>query len=220
MFLSWMIANMHVCGQASYSDFVSLALRYQKSADSVQRLAEAKREELDKARAADKNAIRLKIREYETLSMKFQASANEHFEQALKLEVNFRDTSKASAHKAENEPTYEYGFDILPQSPYSKTNPIPIDEPLPSGVAYKIQMGAYSKPLPENTFKGVTPITGEKLENGVIKYYAGLFILHADADDALRKIRDYGFKDAYIVAFYNRITITPERAKQLEANAL
>jgi N-acetylmuramoyl-L-alanine amidase len=54
------------------------------------------------------------------------------------------------------------------------------------------------------------------LDNGITKYYVGLFRRFTDADDALRKVREYGYKDAYIVAFYNQKTINPERAKQLE----
>ena len=107
----------------------------------------------------------------------------------------------------------------MPQSPYSETNPIPIDNPLPDGVVYKIQLGAFSKPLATNTFKGLSPISGERLPSGITKYYVGLFRRFADAEDALRKVHEYGFKESYIIAFYNSKTINPERAKQLETNS-
>ena len=112
----------------------------------------------------------------------------------------------------------ESEFVILSKSPYSVANPIPVDHPLPDGVAYKIQLGAFSKPVSVTAFKGLTPLSGEKLPNGVTKYYVGLFRRFADADDALRKVHEYGFKDAYIVAFYNHKIINPERAKQLETS--
>ena len=43
-----------------------------------------------------------------------------------------------------------------------------------------------------------------------------MFSKMGDAEKALNKIREYGFKDAYIVSFYNGKIIPINRAKELE----
>jgi hypothetical protein len=206
----WMLAGMEVYAQTTWHEAVAQGLRFQEQADSLQRIIEA-----DKTRNLDAQVAAL------------QKTADEWFARAVAFEapVAVIDTLIKTAESVEMMEEKENletknirksEFAILPKSTYSATNPIPVDEPLPDGVVYMIQLGAFSKPLPANTFKGLTPISGEKLPNGITKYYAGLFYRFADAESALRKVHEYGFKDAFIVAFYNRKTINPERAKQLE----
>lgn len=110
-----------------------------------------------------------------------------------------------------------YEFKILSKTPYKSTADIPLNKPLPEGLLYRIQMGAFSKTIEPDRFKGVTPIAGETIPNSVItKYYAGMFSKMEDAEKALIKIREYGFKDAYIVSFFNGKGIPINRAKELE----
>jgi len=228
----WMLIILDVCGQESYRDAVTQGLRYQIQADSMQRLVEAQILALSTAPESKKRSIRITIRDHEALSVALQKKANEWFDWAATCEETSSVSTVAGNAESiaekqnpvtmivfeilEDHNNKESEFAILFKSPYSATNPVPIGEPLPDGVAYKIQLGAFSKPLSANTFKGLTPLSGEKLENGITKYYAGLFRRFTDASDALRKVHEYGFKDAYIVAFYNRKTIQPERARQLE----
>jgi hypothetical protein len=243
MLLLWALANLEVCGQASYQEAVSQGLRFQMQADSIQRMVEAQTLALAAASASEKNKIRNAISEYNAQATALQKKANEWFAQAISFEgapapvaepVLANDTvpeteifdlvaiSEETPKKTENKPEpvskQASEFAILPKSPYSADNPVPIDMSLPDGVVYKIQLGAFSKPLSANTFKGLTPITGEKMANGLTKYYVGIFRQFAAADDALRKVCEYGFKDSFIIAFYNGKTINPERAKQLETN--
>jgi cell division septation protein DedD len=197
-------------------------------ADSMRQLVDAQVLALTTAPESTKDNLKIAIRDNDAQAVALQKKADEWFAQAIALEnaeaiaggtasvKKSEVVSEVSAGNAALPSVSEPVFAILTQSPYSAANPIPLDEPLPDGVAYKIQLGAFSKPLPANAFKGLTPLSGEKLANGVVKYYAGLFRRFANADDALRKVRQHGFKDAYIVAFYNRKTIQVERAKQLE----
>lgn len=210
LILFLMPAKMDVFAQSEWREAVTQGLRFQAQADSAQRLN-------DKAQAAA-----------------LQKTANEWFARAVALEEtpvaattgNNETTIQETEPAADEEPEEKREakivraseFAILSKSPYSTANPPPVNVPLPDGVAYKIQLGAFSKQLPANAFKGLTPISGEKLSNGVTKYFAGLFCCFADADDALRKVREYGFKDAFIVAFFNQKTISTERARQLEDN--
>jgi len=234
--LFWMPAHFAAFCQTSYYETVSKGLWYQIQADSMQRLADAQVLALSSAPESAKNNMRMAIRNHEAQVLEFQKKANEWFARAVTFEEvsvpkeaendillpEKLDTDTIAEVKARVKPEpqiiQDFEFAILSKSPYSASNPVPIDKPLPDGVVYKIQLGAFSKPLPANTYKGLTPLSGEKLSNGITKYYAGLFRRFADAEDALRKVHEYGFKDAYIVAFFNRVTINTNRAKQLETN--
>jgi hypothetical protein len=113
--------------------------------------------------------------------------------------------------------TVIYEFKVMAKSPYASTEQIPMNQKLPDGLIYRIQMGAFSKPVEPDRFKGIVPINAESVKNGTItKYYAGLFNRMADAEKALNKVREYGFKDAYIISFYNGKNIPINRAKELE----
>ena len=229
--LFWTLVNMEVCGQTSYHEAVTQGLRFQMQADSMQRLIEAQVLTLSSALESKKDGMKIAIRDNEALAVALQKKANEWFDRAATFEervtgkaVSFVETQdsvglaevEVFAKNIEIQNIQEFEFAILSKSPYSAANPAPVDDPLPDGVVYKIQLGAFSKPLPANAFKGLSPISGEKLDSGIVKYYAGFFRRFTDAGDALRKVHQYGFKDAYIVAFYNRKTIHLDRAKQLE----
>jgi len=125
-----------------------------------------------------------------------------------------------SSTKANSEPVSESvinRFDILGQSPYSATNPIPIDVVLPGGIFYRIQLGAFSTAVEPEAFQGISPVTGERLaDRGLIKYYAGKFSRYQNASEALTRVRSNGYEDAFVVAWYNGTPITTQRAKQLE----
>ena len=118
---------------------------------------------------------------------------------------------------SQDEGTYINRFDILGNSPYTESNPIPTDLPLPDGVFYRIQMGAFGKPVIPGVFNGISPITAETIKDrGLIKYYAGKFTKYDDASTALSKIRSLGYEDAFVSAWYNGEPISTQKAMQLE----
>jgi len=106
-------------------------------------------------------------------------------------------------------------FEEIHNSLYSVSNPIPMNPPLPTGVIFKVQVGAFRKPIPQNLFQGIEPVIGLSSPDGLIRYSAGLFSTLSPAKDALGKIRSDGYPGAFIVAFYNgkRITIKEALAK-------
>ncbi len=106
-------------------------------------------------------------------------------------------------------------FRILLSSPYTKINPIPSDIDLPDGLIFRIQLGAFSKPVSNDTFKGLSPVSYETAD-GKTKYYAGIFYSSESAAKALIEIREYGFSDSFLVPFYNGKIISMERAKEIE----
>ncbi len=107
-------------------------------------------------------------------------------------------------------------FQVLEVSPYSAQNPIPLDEPYPSGVYYKIQLAAFSNPVDFSYFKGMIPVSGERAGGKVIKYYVGKFKTFADADKSLSIVKSKGFKDAFIVSWLDGKPIPVTRAQTME----
>ncbi len=95
-------------------------------------------------------------------------------------------------------------FSIEPVSRYSESNPIPINESLPQGIVFKVQIGAFKRAIPQDAFKGLNPVSGEKIEgSSFTRYLAGLFKSYEGARTARTDIVKMGYKDAFIVAYNN-----------------
>lgn len=130
-------------------------------------------------------------------------------------ESDSRSTPAAAAQETTPAPINR--FDILNHPPYTDEQPIPMDVALPRGTFYRIQLGAFGSTLEPGSFGGITPITGEYVsDKRLIKYYAGKFSRYEDASTALPRIQSLGYEDAFIVAWYNGIQVTTQKAKQLE----
>ncbi len=101
------------------------------------------------------------------------------------------------------------------RSEYSSDKPIPGVEKLPEGLVFKVQIGAFRNPIPQDHFKGFAPIMVENTGNGIKRYTAGFFKTINMAVEAKNSIKTIGYNDAFVVAFYNgkRISITEARAK-------
>jgi len=104
----------------------------------------------------------------------------------------------------------------------SKENPIPIDITIPEGLIFKVQIGAFRNPIPQDLFKGFNPVTGEKTATGIIRYTAGFFKKFSVADQAKNEIQSMGYRDAFVVAFYNgkRISVNEALALSKEPTPL
>ncbi len=100
------------------------------------------------------------------------------------------------------------------KSNYSSNKPIPTVEKLPEGLVFKVQIGAFRNPIPQDHFRGFAPIMAEDAGNGITRYTAGLFKTFNMANEAKVAIRSIGYNDAFVVAFYNgkRISINEARA--------
>ncbi|HSO88683.1 MAG TPA: hypothetical protein VLQ91_19170 [Draconibacterium sp.] len=92
----------------------------------------------------------------------------------------------------------------------------------PSGIVYKIQLGAYSRGIPNNlkpVFSKISVI--RKVENytdekGVVVYTTGNLSNYEDAVVMQNQIRQEGIKDPIIAAYLNGKRITLEQAKEIE----
>jgi hypothetical protein len=93
---------------------------------------------------------------------------------------------------------------------------MPVSTNAASGLVYRVQVGAFSKPISEEKFKEFKPVSGEKLPNGVTRYLAGAFNSRESVAKAQQQIRAIGYKDAFPVAYCNGERITMEEARQLQ----
>ncbi|MDQ3101131.1 MAG: hypothetical protein M3R08_07075 [Bacteroidota bacterium] len=81
--------------------------------------------------------------------------------------------------------------------------PILMNEALPSGIIYKVQIGAFRNQIEKDVFSDMTPVMGEDAGNGLTRYTAGLFTSFDQAFVAKDKVRGRGYRDAFVVAYRN-----------------
>ncbi len=91
-----------------------------------------------------------------------------------------------------------------------------INEPLPEGLVYRIQLGYFFKADGQDAFHGLFPITGEDLGDGKIRYYAGMFTSYEDASRAKAYIREKRIGDAFVVPYLDGKKINIKRAIETE----
>lgn len=96
---------------------------------------------------------------------------------------------------------------------------IALDAPLPSGIVFKVQIGAFRKPVPQETFSDMTPVMGETVGNGLVRYTAGLFTGFEHAANAKDLVRDRGYRDAFVVAYKDGKRIPLGEAMRMERAA-
>ncbi len=101
---------------------------------------------------------------------------------------------------------------------YNEEKPIPIDPPLPEGLVFKVQVGAFRNPIKPEVFRGFAPITGERTPGGLTKYTAGLFKDYPAANEARQGIRELGYSDAFVVAYLNGKRISVTEARRMTGN--
>ncbi len=108
-------------------------------------------------------------------------------------------------------------FEVLTGQAAYPGDKIPIDPAVPPGLVYRIQLAVFRNPVAVSFFKGITPVFGFKVPGGdKTNYYAGMFRRSADAKKALLEVKKAGFRDAYIVAFSQNKSVSPDRAAVLE----
>lgn len=99
---------------------------------------------------------------------------------------------------------------------YYDDKDVSVNEPLPKGLVYRIQLGYFFKTDSQDAFHGLFPITGEDLGDGKIRYYAGMFNSYKDASRAKSYIRDKRIGDAFVVPYLDGQKINVKRAIEVE----
>jgi epidermal growth factor receptor substrate 15 len=109
------------------------------------------------------------------------------------------------------------GFEFNPNTAgNAKRMEIPAEASSPSGLIYRVQVGAFAKPIPEERFNEFSPVSGEKLPSGITRYMAGFFTSRDNALNAQGKIRGIGYADAFTVAYCDGKRISLDEARRLE----
>lgn len=101
------------------------------------------------------------------------------------------------------------GLEVVSGNAYNNDNPIPLDAKMPDGLVFRVQIGAFKNQLANDAFKGLSPLNGETVGNGYIRYTAGNFNKFENAGAVKNDLRNLGYSDAFVVAFFNgkRITV-------------
>ncbi len=100
---------------------------------------------------------------------------------------------------------------------YSASRPIPIDPVMPDGLIFQVQIGAFRNPIPQDHFAQFAPVMGQKLDNGITRYRAGIFRMYKEALDARDLIRGKGYTDAFVVVYLDGEKLTGPQARDILA---
>jgi tetratricopeptide (TPR) repeat protein len=192
------------------------ALEMQRQCDSLLLLSRIKRKALANAEEKEtRNVLFSEIAKIEKMASKLQKPINEYYSKLFEVPKNTDEKKKELSKQQANVNMFKFEG----ASPYSSENPIPVGLQLPEGIVYRIQLGVYSKSIPQSHFGGLQPVTAEYLQDGkIIKYYVGIFGSFEKADSSLKKVKNMGFKEAFVIAYYNNRKIPLERAKGMEDN--
>lgn len=191
------------------------AVKLQYSADSLMRLAQDVRREIETATPGKQEVLQGLAEEIESEAAAKQAEADKAF---IAVEQNgnpVTDVTAATPQQVQGEAYSQ--FVVLSSPAYGDANPIPFDIMLPAGLIYTIQLAAFKNPVQPSLFRGLFPVYGKtKPDNGVSYYYTGLFRINEDARQALSRVRTEGFSDAFVIAMMNDAQVSMERAAMLE----
>lgn len=107
------------------------------------------------------------------------------------------------------------GLEIIAGNAYSDAKPIPIDAPMSDGLVFRVQIGAFRNLLPNNTFKGLSPLNIQSTPNGYYRYTAGNFNEYELADAVKNDLKKLGYEDAFVVGYYNGKRISLSEAMEI-----
>ena len=103
---------------------------------------------------------------------------------------------------------------------YSAAKPIPINPPMPGGLVFQVQVGAFRNKIPQDLFGEFAPVMGDKLDNGITRYRAGVFSKYRSAVEARDAIRAKGYNDAFVVAYVDGERLTGAQAQDILRQAI
>ena len=109
------------------------------------------------------------------------------------------------------------GLEVLKGNAYNNDRPIPIDARIEDGLVFRVQIGAFKTRLPDNAFRGLSPLNGETTNSGYIRYTAGNFNKIENANAVKNDLRGLGYSDAFVVVYYNGKRISLNEALEIMA---
>ena len=239
------LEHVNVLG-GEYESLAREALEYQFKADSLLRLADRYRATLNELSESDRESVRSKILALEQSAFEYQKIADQKYREAAGMASEefdenplpvLRDIKEEPAGDAEKEladtifiETDSVRADTIAEiierippvlklfsEQYTQQEDIPVNPDMPEGLIYRIQLAAFRNPKDFSFFKGLGPISIYRAEDSDINfYYAGMFRSREDAVQALVKVKQKGFNDAFIISLMDGSRISLEKAEQLE----
>ncbi|MBU3658866.1 MAG: hypothetical protein FGM14_03275 [Flavobacteriales bacterium] len=201
------------------SDLNSLkkALNQEINKDTQVEISPKQRELLTQITANEK-----KINEKQTLRNQkardlAQTAEASNFEWMINNSIEATMPTK-SVNVVSTTPIIETSFKIIDKQAVDVSVPLPVNIKNPRGLVYRVQVGAFRKPVPNEFFREFSPVSGDILPNGLTCYMAGYFNNVNNASTAKNEIRTIGYKDAFIVAYCDGKRISFAEAKALEAS--
>lgn len=98
----------------------------------------------------------------------------------------------------------------------SNNKVIEMDEIVPDGLVYKIQLGYYPSNVDVENFHGLFPISGETVTPELGRYYAGVFYSYSEASQGNDYVQNNAIANAFVVPFYNGNKISIGQAVEIE----
>ncbi len=107
-------------------------------------------------------------------------------------------------------------FSTYPSNSIPNDFDFPTNITYPRGIIYVVQVGAFKKKIEPSFYEKFAPVVKEAKGDGVYRYTAGFFPKYGSAQIALRQIKQFGYKDAFIVALKDGVRIPlPEKSVRL-----
>lgn len=105
---------------------------------------------------------------------------------------------------------FDYSFKVLPVGQFA------LDNTLPDGIIYQIQLCCVSRRMSEKDLKGLSPVFEEKTATGKYIYSVGVFNTYNDVLAKLNTVKRAGFRSAFITAFKDGEPVKVSKARVLE----
>ena len=173
---------------------------------------------LEKAEAQQVAIEQLKNTQQSLLKQPLQAEFEALFEMGYlppyELAVNKESVTSESGYNPLPEGQMA-SFKVAQQAPGSS---IPIGVPCAQGLVFRVQVGAFRKPIPAGKFTEFSPVDGRVLANGLTVVMAGYFRSSTDAINQRNVIRRLGYADAFVVAYNGCERLNYAAAVQLEGS--
>lgn len=106
---------------------------------------------------------------------------------------------------------FDYTFKVMEEGQFA------LDNNLPEGLVYQIQMFSLARKATIKDIKGLSPVFEHKTSSGRYVYRVGLFRSYKDVLSKLNKVKRVGFRSAFIVAFNDGKELSVSKARTLEA---
>jgi len=100
--------------------------------------------------------------------------------------------------------------------PKKEAEEIEMDQMVPDGLVYKVQLGYYPIGVDIDNFHGLFPITGETVKQDLVRIYAGLFFSYSEASKGNKYIRENAIPNSFVVPFHNGKKISMSQAIEIE----